>query len=128
MNLSCSPVFSYLVCVLFCFFNWGGRSDWVDSWFKEPDLARWLFSGDINTAMITIPKKKKKRKFNFGFESFKINFIIHYLSDRLGKLPLSPKQKAMFSKWVRPEELTNNPTMIYTVSSFSIKQVNIYFL
>ncbi|XP_036917213.1 calpain-7 isoform X2 [Sturnira hondurensis] len=42
--------------------------------------------------------------------------------DRLGKLPLSPKQKAMFAKWVRPEELTNNPTMIYTVSSFSIKQ------
>ncbi|KAM6222788.1 calpain-7 isoform 2-T2 [Rhynchocyon petersi] len=42
--------------------------------------------------------------------------------DRLGKLPLSPKQKAMFSKWVRPEDLTNNPTMIYTVSSFSIKQ------
>ncbi|XP_045055947.1 calpain-7 isoform X2 [Desmodus rotundus] len=42
--------------------------------------------------------------------------------DRLGKLPLSPKQKAMFSKWVRPEELTSNPVMIYTVSSFSIKQ------
>ncbi|XP_036287417.1 calpain-7 isoform X8 [Pipistrellus kuhlii] len=42
--------------------------------------------------------------------------------DRLGKLPLSPKQKAMFSKWVRPEDLSNNPTMIYTVSSFSIKQ------
>ncbi|KAM5230901.1 calpain-7 isoform 2-T2 [Hipposideros larvatus] len=42
--------------------------------------------------------------------------------DRLGKLPLSPKQKATFSKWVRPEDLTNNPTMIYTVSSFSIKQ------
>ncbi|KAF3827125.1 hypothetical protein GH733_002611 [Mirounga leonina] len=43
-------------------------------------------------------------------------------SDRWGKLPLSPKQKATFSKWVRPEDLTNNPTMIYTVSSFSIKQ------
>ncbi|XP_065799250.1 calpain-7 isoform X2 [Muntiacus reevesi] len=43
--------------------------------------------------------------------------------DRCGKLPLSPKQKATFSKWVRPEDLTNNPTMIYTVSSFSIKQV-----
>uniref|UniRef100_A0A8C9PZU0 Calpain 7 n=1 Tax=Spermophilus dauricus TaxID=99837 RepID=A0A8C9PZU0_SPEDA len=42
--------------------------------------------------------------------------------DRLGKLPLSPKQKTTFSKWVRPEDLTNNPTMIYTVSSFSIKQ------
>ncbi|XP_035585107.1 calpain-7 isoform X2 [Zalophus californianus] len=42
--------------------------------------------------------------------------------DRWGKLPLSPKQKTTFSKWVRPEDLTNNPTMIYTVSSFSIKQ------
>ncbi|XP_069504845.1 calpain-7 isoform X2 [Ambystoma mexicanum] len=43
-------------------------------------------------------------------------------SDKLGKLALSPKQKAMFSKWVRPEDISNNPTMIYTVSSFSIKQ------
>ncbi|XP_053215134.1 calpain-7 isoform X7 [Podarcis raffonei] len=43
-------------------------------------------------------------------------------SDRCGKLPLSPKQKAMFSRWVRPDEITNSPTMIYTVSSFSIKQ------
>ncbi|KAM5279558.1 calpain-7 isoform 6-T6 [Ctenodactylus gundi] len=42
--------------------------------------------------------------------------------DRWGKLPLSPKQKTTFSKWVRPEDLTSNPTMIYTVSSFSIKQ------
>ncbi|XP_066441626.1 calpain-7 isoform X1 [Eleutherodactylus coqui] len=43
-------------------------------------------------------------------------------SDRFGKLALSPKQKAMFSKWMRPDEITNNPIMIYTVSSFSIKQ------
>ncbi|XP_065688699.1 calpain-7 isoform X3 [Patagioenas fasciata] len=43
-------------------------------------------------------------------------------SDKCGKLPLSPKQKAMFAKWVRPDDITNNPTMIYTVSSFSIKQ------
>ncbi|XP_060637815.2 calpain-7 isoform X3 [Anolis sagrei] len=43
-------------------------------------------------------------------------------SDKCGKLPLSPKQKAMFSRWVRPDDITNNPTMIYTVSSFSIKQ------
>ncbi|PIO26929.1 hypothetical protein AB205_0008640, partial [Aquarana catesbeiana] len=43
-------------------------------------------------------------------------------SDRYGKLALSPKQKAIFSKWVRPDEITNNPIMIYTVSSFSIKQ------
>uniref|UniRef100_A0A8C5PQQ8 Calpain 7 n=1 Tax=Leptobrachium leishanense TaxID=445787 RepID=A0A8C5PQQ8_9ANUR len=43
-------------------------------------------------------------------------------SDKFGKLALSPKQKAIFSKWVRPDDLTNNPTMIYTVSSFSIKQ------
>ncbi|XP_018418260.1 PREDICTED: calpain-7 [Nanorana parkeri] len=43
-------------------------------------------------------------------------------SDKYGKLALSPKQKAMFSRWMRPDEITNNPTMIYTVSSFSIKQ------
>uniref|UniRef100_A0A2D4LRL6 Calpain catalytic domain-containing protein n=1 Tax=Micrurus spixii TaxID=129469 RepID=A0A2D4LRL6_9SAUR len=43
-------------------------------------------------------------------------------SDKCGPLPLSPKQKAMFSRWVRPNDITNNPTMIYTVSSFSIKQ------
>ncbi|KAG8572807.1 hypothetical protein GDO81_012170 [Engystomops pustulosus] len=43
-------------------------------------------------------------------------------SDKFGKLALSPKQKNMFSRWVRPDEITNNPTMIYTVSSFSIKQ------
>ncbi|KAM3928765.1 calpain-7 [Leptodactylus fuscus] len=43
-------------------------------------------------------------------------------SDKFGKLALSPKQKAMFSRWVRPDDITNNPTMIYTVSSFSIKQ------
>ncbi|RXM99287.1 Calpain-7 [Acipenser ruthenus] len=43
-------------------------------------------------------------------------------SDKFGKLALSPKQKAIFSRWVRPDEISNNPTMIYTVSSFSIKQ------
>ncbi|KAH0627281.1 hypothetical protein JD844_002804 [Phrynosoma platyrhinos] len=47
---------------------------------------------------------------------------IEVLRDKCGKLPLSPKQKAMFSRWVRPDDITNNPTMIYTVSSFSIKQ------
>ncbi|XP_072139599.1 calpain-7 isoform X2 [Mobula birostris] len=43
-------------------------------------------------------------------------------SDRAGKLVLSPKQEALFSRWVRPDDLCNNPTMIYTISSFSIKQ------
>lgn len=43
-------------------------------------------------------------------------------SDKLGKLALSPKQKAVFSRWVRPDEICNNPTMIMSVSSFSIKQ------
>nr|XP_033785927.1 calpain-7 isoform X1 [Geotrypetes seraphini] len=43
-------------------------------------------------------------------------------SDKFGKLALSPKQKATFSRWVRPDDITNNPIMIYTVSSFSIKQ------
>ncbi|XP_067261286.1 calpain-7 [Chanodichthys erythropterus] len=43
-------------------------------------------------------------------------------SDKRGKLALSPKQKAIFSRWVRPDDICNNPTMIFTVSSFSIKQ------
>uniref|UniRef100_A0A8C7P8L1 Calpain 7 n=1 Tax=Oncorhynchus mykiss TaxID=8022 RepID=A0A8C7P8L1_ONCMY len=43
-------------------------------------------------------------------------------SDKLGKLALSPKQKTIFSRWVRPDEICNNPTMILSVSSFSIKQ------
>uniref|UniRef100_A0A8C2X587 Calpain 7 n=1 Tax=Cyclopterus lumpus TaxID=8103 RepID=A0A8C2X587_CYCLU len=42
--------------------------------------------------------------------------------DKTGKLALSPKQKAIFSRWVRPDEICNNPTMIMSVSSFSIKQ------
>uniref|UniRef100_A0A8D3E1C6 Calpain 7 n=1 Tax=Scophthalmus maximus TaxID=52904 RepID=A0A8D3E1C6_SCOMX len=45
------------------------------------------------------------------------------LTDKTGKLALSPKQKAIFSRWVRPDEICNNPTMIMSVSSFSIKQV-----
>ncbi|XP_070995866.1 calpain-7-like isoform X1 [Oncorhynchus clarkii lewisi] len=43
-------------------------------------------------------------------------------SDKLGKLALSPKQRTIFSRWVRPDEICNNPTMILSVSSFSIKQ------
>uniref|UniRef100_A0A8B9HH52 Calpain catalytic domain-containing protein n=1 Tax=Astyanax mexicanus TaxID=7994 RepID=A0A8B9HH52_ASTMX len=43
-------------------------------------------------------------------------------SDRCGKLALSPKQTAIFSRWVRPDDISNNPIMIFTVSSFSIKQ------
>ncbi|KAG9345099.1 hypothetical protein JZ751_009640 [Albula glossodonta] len=43
-------------------------------------------------------------------------------SDKRGKLALSPKQQNVFSRWVRPDEICNNPTMIFTVSSFSIKQ------
>lgn len=40
----------------------------------------------------------------------------------MGKLALSPKQQAKFSKWVRPEEFLDNPQMILAVSSFTIKQ------
>ncbi|XP_062254761.1 calpain-7 [Platichthys flesus] len=43
-------------------------------------------------------------------------------SDKSGKLALSPKQKAIFARWVRPDEICNNPMMIMSVSSFSIKQ------
>lgn len=50
-----------------------------------------------------------------------ISVAVH--RDKAGKLALSPKQKAVFSRWVRPDEISDNPTMIMSVSSFSIKQV-----
>ncbi|GAB1598086.1 calpain-7-like [Argonauta hians] len=43
-------------------------------------------------------------------------------SDKNGKLKLSPKQLENFSTWVRPEEFCDNPKMIFTISSYSIRQ------
>lgn len=51
--------------------------------------------------------------------------LSYFTRDKCGKLALSPKQKAIFSRWVRPDEISNNPTMIMSVSSFSIKQVRL---
>ncbi|XP_014780312.1 calpain-7 [Octopus bimaculoides] len=44
------------------------------------------------------------------------------MTDKYGKLTLSPKQKENFVRWARPEEFCDNPKMIYTISSFSIRQ------
>lgn len=44
------------------------------------------------------------------------------ISDKHGKLKLSPKQKERFSKWARPEDFCDNPQMVYAISSFSIRQ------
>lgn len=43
-------------------------------------------------------------------------------SDEHGKLALAPKQKDRFARWVRPSDICTNPTVIYAISSFSIKQ------
>uniref|UniRef100_UPI00358EC8A2 calpain-7 isoform X1 n=1 Tax=Myxine glutinosa TaxID=7769 RepID=UPI00358EC8A2 len=42
--------------------------------------------------------------------------------DSHGKLALAPKQKERFSRWLRPSDMFDDPTMIYAISSFSIKQ------
>uniref|UniRef100_UPI00358EEBE0 calpain-7-like isoform X2 n=1 Tax=Myxine glutinosa TaxID=7769 RepID=UPI00358EEBE0 len=42
--------------------------------------------------------------------------------DSHGKLALAPKQKERFSCWLRPSDMFDDPTMIYAISSFSIKQ------
>ncbi|XP_071957254.1 calpain-7-like [Antedon mediterranea] len=42
--------------------------------------------------------------------------------DKAGKLALSPKQKERFKRWVRIEDISSDPHMILTISSFSIKQ------
>ncbi|GAB6032708.1 calpain 7, variant 2 [Chamberlinius hualienensis] len=43
-------------------------------------------------------------------------------SDKDGKLVLSPKQQSQFLKWVRPEEICQNPKMIEIIDYYSIKQ------
>ncbi|XP_035229394.1 calpain-7-like isoform X1 [Stegodyphus dumicola] len=43
-------------------------------------------------------------------------------SDRDGKLTLSPKQKAVFKAWVRPEDFTSRPVVIELIDCFSLRQ------
>ncbi|KAF0307862.1 Calpain-7 [Amphibalanus amphitrite] len=43
-------------------------------------------------------------------------------TDRAGPLALSPKQRRDFSRWARPEELSDQPCMIQKIDCFSIKQ------
>ncbi|XP_033104108.1 calpain-7-like [Anneissia japonica] len=50
----------------------------------------------------------------FGFP---VSFV-----DKAGKLSISPKQKERFGRWVRIEDISSDPHMILTISSFSIKQ------
>ncbi|XP_046839580.1 calpain-7-like isoform X2 [Xenia sp. Carnegie-2017] len=52
----------------------------------------------------------------------KFDYVLDMFSDPDGNLPLSVKQKSRFVKWVRPSELTDNPKMIYAISSLSIRQ------
>uniref|UniRef100_A0A915K6Q0 Calpain catalytic domain-containing protein n=1 Tax=Romanomermis culicivorax TaxID=13658 RepID=A0A915K6Q0_ROMCU len=43
-------------------------------------------------------------------------------SDKHGKLTLSDKQRQRFARWVRPEEIIDQPCIIHCVDSGSIKQ------
>ncbi|CAF0761328.1 unnamed protein product [Brachionus calyciflorus] len=43
-------------------------------------------------------------------------------NDKDGKLALSPSQKSNFSKWARPDEIFENPTLMMSISCFSVKQ------
>ena len=54
-----------------------------------------------------------KEKFN----GFSIPF-----TDKDGKLALSSSQRERFTQWIRPDDLYENPTLILSVSSFSVKQ------
>lgn len=92
--------------------------------FQSSVIVLHIFCSIYHTCIgLDIPWKAKLLLIYF-YCSFISAFSSLKSSDKCGKLPLSPKQKAMFAKWVRPDDITNNPTMIYTVSSFSIKQVN----
>lgn len=43
-------------------------------------------------------------------------------TDKDGKLALSPKQKTSFKRWIRPEDISQNPKLIELIDCFSIKQ------
>ncbi|GFQ64611.1 calpain-7 [Trichonephila clavata] len=49
--------------------------------------------------------------------AYPINF-----SDKDGKLALSPKQRTVFNRWVRLEDISSKPVLIELVDCFSIKQ------
>lgn len=49
------------------------------------------------------------------------NFHIPF-TDKSGKLPLSPSQLERFARWVRPDEIYDDPKLMMLVSSFSVKQ------
>lgn len=52
-----------------------------------------------------------------------LNVIVKSISsDKDGKLALSPSQRERFSKWVRPDEIFENPKLMMMISSFSVKQ------
>ena len=47
-------------------------------------------------------------------------------SDKDGKLALSPKQRAVFNRWVRPEDISSRPVIIEIIDCFSIRQVGTF--
>lgn len=42
--------------------------------------------------------------------------------DKDGRLALSPKQKSVFARWARPEDISPNPKIIELIDCFSIRQ------
>lgn len=58
------------------------------------------------------PEVDRKEKFYFAMP----------FTDKDGKLALSHSQRERFTKWVRPDEIYENPTLMMLISSFSVKQ------
>lgn len=56
----------------------------------------------------------------------KISPIAQDFEDPSGLLRLSDKQRAHFSGWLRPFDISDSPKMIHLISSLSIKQVCTY--
>ena len=58
----------------------------------------------------------------------KISPLAQDFEDPNGLLRLSDKQRAQFSSWMRPYDISDSPKMISLISSFSIKQVSKCYL
>ncbi len=80
---------------------------------EEKDVLRngsYINGRDYLPFFVEIDSKEKFFNFNIPF------------TDKAGKLPLSPSQVERFSRWVRPDEIYDDPKLMMLVSSFSVKQ------
>ena len=61
---------------------------------------------------------------NFPMVAIHSFYVLFYVNVDPDGLPaLAAKQKKYFMSWMRPDDICEDPKMVYLVSSFTVKQV-----